>query len=131
MRVVSIISSNSWQKKEKPKCISQNYSLRHVYSPRNCFCCLFAHLDYSKMSIIMHIRNQLVPTLWLCELSEGGQGDEGVGHRVHWVQNTGDVIGLTRLYTANGVRAFKPHHSKGVNKHTHPQKKENTNTHGL
>lgn len=42
------------------------------------------------------------------------------------VQNTGDVIGLTGLHTANGVRELKPCHSKGENKHTHKKKKEDT-----
>lgn len=48
--------------------------------------------------------------LWPRELSESGQGDEGVGHRKHGVQNAGDVFGLTGLDTANGVRALKPCH---------------------
>lgn len=39
------------------------------------------------------------------------------------VQNTGDVIGLTGLHTANGVRELKPCHSKGENKHTHTKKR--------
>lgn len=56
------------------------------------------------------------PTLWPRELSEGGQGDEGVGHGVHGVQNTGDVIGLTGLHTANGVGALKPRHSEEGNR---------------
>lgn len=37
------------------------------------FCCMFAPLDYAE-------KNGLIPTLWHCELSEGRQGDEGVGH---------------------------------------------------
>lgn len=40
------------------------------------------------------------------------------------VQNTGDIIGLTGLYAANGVRALKPCHSKGENKHTHTHTKK-------
>lgn len=47
------------------------------YSPRNVLSMsTFAsesHLDSAK-------ENGLVPTLWPCELSEGGQRDEGVGH---------------------------------------------------
>lgn len=70
----------------------------------------------------------LVPTLWPRELSEGGQGNEGVGHGVRRVQNTGDVIGQTGFHTADDIRAFKPRRSEEENKHAHPHKK-NTNTH--
>lgn len=83
------------------------------------------------MCISFHRVNGLVPTLWPRELSESGQGDEGVGHRKHGVQNAGDVFGLTGLDTANGVRALKPCHSKVENKHTHPQKRKHKHTHGL
>lgn len=38
------------------------------------------------------------------------------------VQNAGDVIGLTGLYTANNFRPFKPRRSEEVNKHTYPPK---------
>lgn len=43
---------------------------------------MFAHLDYSKMFVISIHRKKhlLVPTLWHGELSESGQGDEGMGH---------------------------------------------------
>lgn len=72
-------------------------------------------------------------TLRPCELSEGGQGNEGVRHRERGVQNTGGIIGLTGLYTANDVGALKPGRSKGENKHTHAHGKKNTqkHTHGL
>ena len=76
--------------------------------------------------ISFHRENGHVPTLCPRELSESGQGDEGVGHRMCGVQNAGDVFGLTGLDTANGVRALKPCHSKGEDKHMHPQKKGNT-----
>lgn len=94
------------------------------------FCCMFAHLDSTKISVLsIHRENGLGPTLWPCEFSEGGQGDEGVGHWVRGVQNTGDIVGLTGLYTAKVVRALMPRHSKGENKHTHPQKRKHKNTH--
>lgn len=41
-------------------------------------CCMAAPLHYSNITILK--KNGAVPTFWLCELSERGQGDEGVGN---------------------------------------------------
>lgn len=73
----------------------------------------------------LHRANGLAPTLRPGKLSECGQGDEGVGHGVRRVQDTGDVIGLAGLHAADGVRTVQPCGSRGGNGHTCPQRQNN------
>lgn len=47
-----------------------------------------------------------------------------MGQRVSGVQDTGHIVGLAGLYTADGVRELNPLHSKDGSKQTHPQKKK-------
>lgn len=62
-----------------------------------------------------------VPTLWPCELPEGWQGDDGVGHSVDRIQNASDIVGRTGFYTANGVRTLHSCHSVGEDRQTKTQ----------
>lgn len=44
-----------------------------------------------------------------------------MGQRVSGVQDTGHIIGLAGLYTADGVRQLNPLQPKDENNQTHPQ----------
>lgn len=51
-----------------------------------------------------------------------------MGKRVSGVQDTGHIVGLAGLYTADGVRELNPLQSVDGNKHRHIHKKNMTHS---
>lgn len=58
--------------------------------------------------ITFMVKGGLLLTFRFPKLPESRQRNEGVGHRVDGIQNTGDVVGLAGFGAANGVGALNP-----------------------